>query len=440
MSHKNGRAPDVQGVLMSPHVINSALVVALMILMASWAMHGIEYAAGGAWGCSAYPGLMATVYWAITTMTTLGYGDSVATSAPGRFVTCVWSMGSYFALSTLASLITSLLTAEALSSSTINGLSDVTRTLCVESQYPLLADWVRRQPDCPNSVIFDTLSDCMAALAAGTVEAVLGERPIMTWYLSTYSLSSMYVSPLLNINPLAFVYANGTALRERINPAVIAVHANQAYAAQGDEIATLYFGAQPRVNAVPELPRVRTDLVAAVVVISAITGVAHLLVELGWLTAAAARLRRWRSKRGDAQNGSPKAAGGSPSLRRADALAAEQSSPRSGDDGDGVDAEQRAAMVTGSAARAATSALALVAEMRALSAAQAAATERMDQLQAQVALLLAPSAGNQGAKPRTLAQLASTSTVIRALTRRTGSGASLSGPDADVSPAGSPGV
>jgi ABC-type amino acid transport substrate-binding protein len=481
LSKRKARTMNVEAALTSPHFVNTALTILVMLLIAVWAVHGAEYAAGGDWGLGvsnanhggvvnrAYPGLMHTVYWAITTMTTVGYGDVVASTPPARALTAIWSIASYMALSTLTSVVTTLLTANVLSSDEVNTLADVDGALCVEAAYPLLAEYVQRAQDAPTDVVYAPIADCIALLLAGDVRAVMAERPILMWYLSAYSLPALYMSPILHANPLSFVYANGSSLRSYANPAVIAASTNPLYVAQADSIASLYFGLPPRVAAMKAAPPpVTRSLVVAACVLSGVTLAAHAAQQAGalrWLAArpAVARALRWAARQTAGREARAKAAAEAAAAARckadgarADAhaeatklaaasrwlLSAAAEAHGTPEDGAGAAHAAahaaHAAHATQAATRAAA-AVSLLAELRSLSAAQASearvTAERVDALQARVMSLLAVDAAAASAgvlpsrTPRALAGLHARSPSAAALAQAEGS---VSGAEGDA--------
>ena len=56
-----------------------------------------------------FPTLGLALWWAVTTVTTVGYGDVVPTDTPGRFVGAVLMISGYASLSLLTGIIASLL-------------------------------------------------------------------------------------------------------------------------------------------------------------------------------------------------------------------------------------------------------------------------------------------------------------------------------------------
>jgi ABC-type amino acid transport substrate-binding protein len=98
----------------------------------------------------------------------------------------------------------------------VNSLADVKGTLCVEAAYPTAMQFVQRSARRPPSIVTMTVEECFAALQAGTVGAVLTDRPVLAWFVSNYGLTGTFVSPVLAANPFSFVYPAGSQLRQYV--------------------------------------------------------------------------------------------------------------------------------------------------------------------------------------------------------------------------------
>jgi ABC-type amino acid transport substrate-binding protein len=317
---------NCQSALFSPHFINTGLVIFIMMMMSAWVMHAAESVPRG--GNPDFPALLSSVYWSITTMTTVGFGDIVPSSALGRCVTAIWSVASYLGVSTLTAILTTVLTSDSLRLDTVDTLASVLGALCIEKDYPLLEDYLSRDPSAPNKITRDTIGACMAALQDGSVRAVMTDRSILTWYASAYGLSSLHVSPALSDNPLSFVFANTSLLRAYTNPAVMASRTHPDWVPLSTAINVFYFGTQVEGALDAEPVAVDTKLIVGSVLLTAATLAAHVLQACGgaaWLRAQLAE--RWKrsaagkrvSKWGGRDGGG--ASGGAPLALPADTAA-----------------------------------------------------------------------------------------------------------------------
>jgi hypothetical protein len=132
--------------------------------------------------------------------------------------------GNILGMNVIGSIMGAKLTTTALTIVKVNALADVQGTLCVEDSYDVLnASFLDQQPDKPGMVVYMTTADCVAALLAGNVAAVITDQTALSWYARNAGAANTFVSPVLQANPFAMVFANHSApLRAYVDPAVTA--------------------------------------------------------------------------------------------------------------------------------------------------------------------------------------------------------------------------
>jgi ABC-type amino acid transport substrate-binding protein len=236
-SRTTNAPPSVMTTLLSPEVCNIATVAATMMFIVGWAICFCEWRVNPE---------LATVdrgtLWSMSMLTTMGFADTAPRTRLGRALGVVWTVVSVVTISTFTSIIGSKLTVSSIAVGAVNGFGDVRGTLCVEQSYPTALEFVARSSQRPSSVIEGTVPACMAKLVAGTVAAVLTDRPVLAWYKNTYGLGDIYVSPVLAPNPFSFVYASGSPLRQYINPTVIAAQTDPNWIGLSEQLVQRDFG------------------------------------------------------------------------------------------------------------------------------------------------------------------------------------------------------
>jgi hypothetical protein len=173
----------------------------------------------------------------------VGYGDIAPATTMGRTFTSIWMIVSLISVSIFTSILTSTYTSAQLLTVPLDSLGGITAGLCIEEEYPSVHEYVFRQASRPKTIIEDDLPACFDKLAAGAVQAVLTDRPIITWFADAFDMEGLYVSPVLKPNPFAFVYRNNvdsTALRNQINPAVIAATTDPDWVVQAEQLKAQY--------------------------------------------------------------------------------------------------------------------------------------------------------------------------------------------------------
>ena len=233
--HRKLNAMDL---VFSAPVVNMGLVLFVMLFVAGWIYWLFEWQANTKVSNPGYG-----VYWAITTISTVGYGDFTPVTTMGRTLASVWMIISVILVSIFTSILTSTFTSSQILSVPIDTLSAVKGGLCIEPDYPSVQEFVAREASRPKTIIEAEVPHCFDLLAAGAVQAVLTDRPIITWFADMYDVEGLYVSPVLKPNPFSFVYRNSAdsvALRSTINPAVIAATIDPVWIAQAEQLKSQY--------------------------------------------------------------------------------------------------------------------------------------------------------------------------------------------------------
>ena len=224
--------------IFSPIVVNMGLILFITLFCAGWIFTLFEWQANPrisnpGWG----------VYWAITTISTVGYGDVTPVSHLGRLLASIWMIASVLLVSLFTSELTAAFTSSAIMRVPINTLGDIQGALCMEIDDPSINTYVYRTTPRPTEIREESLDRCFDLLRAGQVQSVITDMPVINWYLDSYDIAGMYVSPVLKPNPLSFVFRNSaidTALRSSINPAVIATTTDPVWIAQVEEFRSTF--------------------------------------------------------------------------------------------------------------------------------------------------------------------------------------------------------
>jgi hypothetical protein len=255
--------------LEEPALINACLVVLAGLLASGVAVLLAELPAGALREIRSPTNAL---YWAVTTLTTVGFGDIVAHSPAGRFVTVAWTLTSFVAMSVLSSLLTSSLTSARLAAAPVDALRDVRGPLCVEAGYPLLDAFLARDEATPTRLLRRSLGGCVDAVLSREAHAAISDRPALTWLMTTRAggLPPMHISPQLSAHPCAFAYAVGSPLRQYANPAIVAAQADPSWAPFVEGMRTVYFGVPAVVQPTPAVEPINRDLVITVSVLSAL--------------------------------------------------------------------------------------------------------------------------------------------------------------------------
>jgi polar amino acid transport system substrate-binding protein len=202
-----------------------ALTFALLVAMGV-AMWLVEKPMRSATHDSAVATLRDGVYWAVVTMTTVGYGDKTPKTTSGRVIAIAWMLVSLALVSILSTAIVSKMTADRL----VGGgarLSDADlegRRLAAVA-HSSGAEYLdeRRLPYTP----YDDLPGALTALGAGRADAVVNSIGTLQ-YLVAARFQRTVEAPEDVLAPayMAFALPHGSALKEPLDRALIEITAS----------------------------------------------------------------------------------------------------------------------------------------------------------------------------------------------------------------------
>jgi polar amino acid transport system substrate-binding protein len=164
-------------------------------------------------------GIFAGFWWAMVTMTTVGYGDLAPRSVGGRVLGMIWMLAALIIVSFFTASITSALTVGQLSQR-IRTADDLLNARIASVPATTSGDWLQRR-----SIEFSRAADLDSALtelARGRVDAVVYDAPLLRWKIRRGFNSSLQMLPLLlERQDYAFALPNASALREPINASLL---------------------------------------------------------------------------------------------------------------------------------------------------------------------------------------------------------------------------
>jgi len=177
------------------------------------------------------------IYWAVVTMTTVGYGDKTPKTPIGRFVAIVWMLGSVALVSLLSASLVSRLTAEQVESSVPFAENDLVgkRLAAVASSSGAeYLDALRLA-----YAKHDSLQDALASLADGEADAVVNSVGALRFMASARFAKTLRIpSSLLAPAYMAIALPEHSPLKKPIDRALMRITASLEWRSLEDR----YFG------------------------------------------------------------------------------------------------------------------------------------------------------------------------------------------------------
>jgi ABC-type amino acid transport substrate-binding protein len=174
---------------------------------------------------SAVASLRDGFYWAVVTMTTVGYGDKTPKTNGGRVIAVLWMLASVGLISLISTAVVSRMTADRVARARPLTEADLVGRKLAAVKHSSGAEFLdeRRLPYQP----FDDIPSELAALSRGEVDAVVNSIGALQYAIAT-RFSGKVEPPEGVLAPafMAFALPPGSALKKPLDRALIAITAS----------------------------------------------------------------------------------------------------------------------------------------------------------------------------------------------------------------------
>ena len=206
----------------SPAFLGGLAALLLVLVLVGAMLWWVERGRSTDFPDDAASGVGVGVWLALTTMTTVGYGDKAPRKPHGRAITGAWMLISLISVSSLTAFLATAATLAGLEHSTLETAEELRghRVAVVKGTTSL--DFARRNG--ARLVEFPTLDQALDASADGRAEAVVFDRPALRWRLGQRSELTLRLSER-GYEPVGYAFAlrRGDLTRDALDVALLAL-------------------------------------------------------------------------------------------------------------------------------------------------------------------------------------------------------------------------
>ncbi len=177
------------------------------------------------------------LYWAVVTMTTVGYGDKTPKTPAGRLVAIVWMLGSVALVSLMSASLVSRMTAERVENTSVLTESDLIGKKLAAVAQSSGAEYLEGLH--LKYEKYDSLAEALSSLANGRSDVVVNSVGALQYLVSARFAKTAYVQrALLARSFMAIALPDHSPLKKPIDRALIKITASPEW----KSVEELYFG------------------------------------------------------------------------------------------------------------------------------------------------------------------------------------------------------
>lgn len=169
-------------------------------------------------------GVESGMWWAIVTLTTVGYGDTTARTRSGRVVAIVWMVLGIVVIAQITAVVTSAATVERLQND-VSSISDLAGKKVTTVRGTVSEKFVREEGLTPTLV--DDISTAEQQLLDGGTDAVVYDSPVLRYFAQNDGSGQVeVVGPLYDPQGYGIALPHDSAQREVLDRALLALDAD----------------------------------------------------------------------------------------------------------------------------------------------------------------------------------------------------------------------
>jgi ABC-type proline/glycine betaine transport system substrate-binding protein/ABC-type amino acid transport substrate-binding protein len=209
----------IHSVVFSPEALYAVGIFFVVLLLAAHVIWMLESGDNPQFPKTYLRGLWESVWWAVVTVTTVGYGDKTPKKAIGRLFGIVWILSGYFVFAYFTASVTTTATVQELHG-TINGPQDLYGKKVASVEKSTAAAYLSGQGI--SATLVENVDSAYHLLETGKVEAVVYDAPVLQHHAATRGKGKVGVVGLVfQEKNYGLVFPFDSIYRDKVNVAFL---------------------------------------------------------------------------------------------------------------------------------------------------------------------------------------------------------------------------
>jgi len=209
----------IRSVLLSSEAVYAVGIFFLILLMAAHVIWILERRENPQFPRHYLQGIWQSLWWAVVTVTTVGYGDKTPKRPVGRLFGIVWILAGYFVFAYFTASVTTTATVQELHG-TINGPQDLFGKKVATVEKSTAAVYLSTQG--VQAAQLENVDRAYRQLEAGEVDAVVYDAPVLQHYAATKGRGKVRVVGLMfQEKNYGMAFRFGSPHRDKVNVALL---------------------------------------------------------------------------------------------------------------------------------------------------------------------------------------------------------------------------